>query len=124
MYTGSHNGLPTLALIGHQLQNILIGEAREDGGLRLERVLYNPTFRTNAGADVIALLRFDDATRAWVYVWQVRVRLLHAPGPLTTAARTLLGMGYDPIRAQRTRALRDSVDQSVPALMELEAEEA
>lgn len=122
MYNGSHNGLSTLVLIGHLLQNLHIGEARVFGAYRIERVTYNPSYRQSAGADVVALIRHDDGCPP-VPVWQVRSRDLHKPGPLTTAARALHALGCDPITARRDRAIQDPIDQPVPALTSLNIEE-
>lgn len=118
MYTGSTNGLSTLVLIGHLLQNLCLGEARVFGAYRVERVTYNPSYRQSAGTDVVAVFRHDDGCPP-VPLWQVRAKDLHKPGPLTKAARQLHALGLDPVTALHERALCDPLDRRVPALMEV-----
>lgn len=119
MYTGSTEGLSRLLLIAHMITNLYLGHGRRHGNYRVDRVLYDPIYRTNAGADVIALLHYDHMEATWVYVWQVRTRLLHTPGPLTTAARALLKLGFDPLQSHDEPAFREHVSQFVPPLLKL-----
>lgn len=123
MYTGSHESLSTLILIGHLLQNLLIGEARVCGAIRLERVSYNPTYRKFAGADCVVCIRYRDDAPAEM-LWQVRTRDLAKPGPLTKAARALAALHFDPIQARRETAAYNPLERVVPGLMTMAVEEA
>lgn len=123
MYTGTYEPLSRLLLIGHLLQHLLLGEAREYHGYRIERVLYNTSPGNNAGADVILLARYDDAQTAWVNEWQVRARLLRTPQGLTTAARALHALGFDAVLATHDQARCQLVDQPVRALLNDKEEE-
>lgn len=116
MYRGTTESLARLVLIGHLLQNLLLGEARVFGVYRVERITYNPPYRQSAGADVVAVFRHEDGCPP-VPLWQVRAKDLHKPGPLTKAARQLLALGFDPVQALRDRALNDPLDRPAPGLM-------
>lgn len=120
MHRGSTQGLSEMALIAHLLDNLRLGEAREDGCLRLERVLYNTSPRTRAGTDVIALAQYERGS--WRYVWQLRTKHLRSAVHLTRITGTLARIGFDPVRAQSCTALCDPIVQHVPTFMSLEVE--